>query len=122
MEALAKLWQWPGSELKQILLTIEELFSTSIRFAFEDESMHQVVFHISMTESAIMLEMIDDGIPFNPMEYNPDLQTDPAALDEGGMGLMLIKAFTDSYQYRREGHKNHLLIEKRVKTKFEEND
>ncbi len=75
-----------------------------------------------MIDRVVIIEMIDDGIPFNPMEYNPDIQTDPAALDEGGMGLLLIKAFTDSFEYHRTGEKNHLVIKKMIKTKSEEDE
>ncbi|MFH0755691.1 MAG: ATP-binding protein [Bacteroidota bacterium] len=122
LEELAVQWGWPPSELKQIILIAEELFTTTIRYAFQDEAEHQVKFILSMINRMVVAEIIDDGIPFNPMEYNPDIQTNPAALDEGGMGLMLIKAFSDSIDYRRAEHKNHLVIRKMIKPNLEKHE
>ncbi len=122
LEELAGQWEWPGSELKQIILIAEELFSTTIRYAFEGETEHQINFKLSMIDRTVVVEIIDDGIPFNPMDYNPDIQTDPAALDEGGMGLMLIKAFSDSFEYHRTENENHLVIRKMIKLNSEKHE
>jgi serine/threonine-protein kinase RsbW len=122
LEEMARQWKWPASELKQIVLIAEDLFSATIRYAFEDEAEHQVHFILSMTDRTVVVEMIDDGIPFNPMEYNPDIQTDPAALDEGGMGLMLMKAFSDASEYHRAENENHLVIRKMIKSNYEKNE
>jgi serine/threonine-protein kinase RsbW len=122
LEELAVQWDWPPSELKQIILIAEELFSTTIRYAFEDKAEHQINFKLSMIERLVVVEIIDDGIPFNPMDYNPDIQTDPAAIDEGGMGLMLIKAFSDSFDYHRAEHENHLVIRKMIKPNSEKHE
>ena len=122
LEKLAGDWGFPSSELRQIILIIEELFSNTIRFAYEDELEHQVEIRISMNNGTVTIEMIDDGMPFNPMDYNPALRTDPAARDDGGMGLTLIKAFTDSFEYHRVDERNHLVIRKIIRNKSESDD
>lgn len=119
MEAVAREWSLPGSELRQILLIIEELFSNVTRYAYQDvknRMEHQVGIRLWMSDNSVTLEMVDDGIPFNPMDYNPGFQPDPASLDEGGMGLTLIKAFADSINYQREAHENRLVIRKDIKS------
>jgi serine/threonine-protein kinase RsbW len=116
LEELARDWDLPGSELRQIILIVEELFSNTIRFAFNDESEHRIEMRISMNGGMVSIEMIDDGIPFNPMDYNPSLHSDPAAQDDGGMGLTLVKTFADSIEYRREDPRNHLVIQKIIRS------
>ncbi len=117
LETLAGDWGLPDSELRQIILIIEELFSNTIRFAYEDELEHQLEIRISMNNGTVTIEMIDDGMPFNPMDYNPAFRTDPASRDDGGMGLTLIKAFTDSFEYNRKDQRNHLVIRKIIRNK-----
>ncbi len=66
-----------------------------------------------------IIEIIDEGPPYNPLEYNPDQDFDPVLSDEGGMGLSLIKAFSDSLQYTREEGRNILLIQKIIRSQTE---
>ena len=87
-----------------------------VRFAFEDEEEHLIRILITLKDHQISIEMVDDGIPFNPMEYNPTYQSDPAAVDDGGMGLTLIKAFADSIEYSRVGQNNRLFIRKFIRS------
>jgi anti-sigma regulatory factor (Ser/Thr protein kinase) len=65
----------------------------------------------------VEIEMIDDGIPFNPMDYQKGASLDPVKSDPGGMGLTLIKAFSSSISYQRVSDKNHLVITKKLKRK-----
>lgn len=115
LEELAREWDLPGSELRQIILIVEELFSNTIRYAFHDESEHRIEIRISMNGGMVSIELIDDGVPFNPMDYNPALHPDPAAQDDGGMGLTLVKTFADAIEYRREDPGNHLVIRKIIR-------
>ena len=95
------------------------LFSKIIRIAFENVDDHYLEITLSKTDREIIIEMRDDGDPFNPLEYDPDKMNDPASTDEGGMGLSLIKAFCDSIHYIREEQKNILQIQKIIHGKSE---
>lgn len=103
------------SEIKQIQLIIEELFSNIIRYAFMDQKEHLIDIRLSTGESHIEIELIDDGIPFNPLEYEMEQSTDPVNSDSGGMGLPLIRAFCNHIEYHRISEKNHLIITKNLK-------
>lgn len=119
METLAETWEIPSSETKQITLMIEELFSNIIRFAFENKGDHKIELTLSIDEGIITLLIRDNGIPFNPLEYNQDQLADPVSMDDGGMGLTLIRAFADSIEYSREEQKNLLLIQKTIRSRPE---
>jgi serine/threonine-protein kinase RsbW len=116
LEDLARAWEIPDSELRQIMRIMEELFSNSIRFAFQDGLDHTVNFLLARSDREISIEMIDDGIPFDPLSYQPAPASDPAASDSGGMGLTLVRIFSDSIEYSRKDHRNHLLIRKTIRS------
>ena len=116
LTALSAMWKIPTSESNQIEVIIEELFSNIIRFAYRDNLEHLIEVRLGKNESEISIEMIDDGIPFNPLEQKREPLTDPANSDAGGMGLTLIQTFSDAITYNRIGKKNHLNIIKKIKS------
>lgn len=118
-EDLTKLqssWSIPDSEMRQIRLIIEEIFSNVIRFAFSDSQEHFVQVQLKRISNEITIQIQDDGIPFNPLDYNQGATTDPASSVDGGMGLTLIKTFSNSISYERVDNHNHLLITKKIKS------
>jgi len=113
---LQSQWAIPDSEMRQIVVMIEEIFSNILRYAYKDTQEHQV--HISLEKNGedILIQIRDDGIPFNPLEHHPGPVLDPAMSEDNGMGLTLIKTFSSSISYRRENQNNHLLITKKIKS------
>ncbi|MCK5137015.1 MAG: ATP-binding protein [Bacteroidales bacterium] len=117
LSGLAAVGDIPESELRQIIVIIEELFSNIIRFAFKDSREHLIEIQLRKVDSAIVIAIIDDGIPFNPLDYNPAPVSDPATSDTRGMGITLVKTFSDAIEYRRSDNRNHLEITKTIKSK-----
>lgn len=117
LEFLNLEWSIPESEKRQILVIIEEIFSNIVRYAFPDKKEHQVEIRLALMDKQVELEIIDDGISFNPLDYQLAHKSDPANSDSGGMGLTLIKTFSNHIVYQRLSGKNHLKITKKVKSK-----
>ena len=113
---LAELWTIPDSELRQLEVMVEELFSNIIRFAYNDNLEHQIEIRLLNGDRMVGIEIIDDGIPFNPLDHQQDALSDPAISDIGGMGLTLVRTFSDSITYSRTNEKNHLKITKKIKS------
>ena len=113
---LQSLWSIPDSEMRQIRLIIEEIFSNIIRYAFSDSQEHFIQVQLKKLNGDITIQITDDGIPFNPLEHNQGVITDPASSVDGGMGLTLIKTFSNSITYERVDSKNQLLITKKIKS------
>lgn len=109
-------WAIPNSEMRQLTLIIEEIFSNIIRFAYTDTEEHAVSVRLGKDQEEIFILIKDDGIPFNPLEYNPGISTDPASSLDAGMGLMLIRTFSNSITYERVNGHNQLLIVKTIKS------
>ena len=113
---LQSLWAIPDSEMRQVRLIIEEIFSNIIRYAFTDTLEHLVHVQLKKVNSEISIQITDDGIPFNPLEYHPGTNSNPASSVDGGMGLTLIKTFSTSITYERVNSNNQLLITKKIKS------
>jgi len=116
LTGVIKEWRISESEMRQIIVIIEELFSNIVRFAFNDNQEHLIEIELRKDDRIFTMSIADDGIPFNPLDYNPAPISDPAASDAGGMGLTLIRAFSDSLKYRRLLNRNHLEITKSIKS------
>ncbi|MDX2432679.1 MAG: ATP-binding protein [Bacteroides sp.] len=116
LKAFAENQKVPAPELRQITIIIEELFSKIVKTAFDGKGDHVLEISISKTNTEILIEIIDDGYPFNPTDHSPFQASNPTSTDEEDMGLSLIKAFSDSIQYTREEQKNILLIQKIIRS------
>ena len=62
-------------------------------------------------ESALVVEIRDTGIAFNPLSLpEPDVKADVAQRKVGGMGVFFIRRMADDAQYRRENGSNSLTL------------
>ena len=111
---LESAWNIPESKMRQIRVIVEELFSNIVRFAYEDKEEHVIEIRMNRNENIIEIEIIDDGIAFDPLEFCEDPLRDPALVASGGMGLTLVQTFSNKMTYKRIGDKNQLRIEKKI--------
>ena len=76
----------------------------------------EVQVELSRDGDFVVIEISDDGAPFNPLcdAPQPDVR---ATLDErepGGLGLHLLRKTMDSAQYRAQDGRNRLTLRKRL--------
>lgn len=68
---------------------------------------------LSSQDSAFTIQLMDDGLPFDPTEHTPNNKT----IDErqiGGMGIHLIRQIVDEMHYERKEEKNILGLVKKI--------
>ena len=119
LSALASSWKIPEPEIRQVKIIVEELFSNIVRFAYSDSAVHLIKLQISLANASITIRIVDDGDAFDPTVYKPSEEPDPVTSASGGMGLVLVKTFSDSIIYARKGQKNHLEITKNIRSNLE---
>lgn len=98
-----------------ILIASEEIFSNIIYHAkVEIDSKIAVEVDYIDEKKLMTLKFEYGGVKFNPAEVNiPDVRVSLERRRPGGLGLLIVKRFTDSITYMRCGEKNILEISKK---------
>ena len=77
--------------LADVKLALTEACSNSIRHAYADGRGGEVEIRYELADSTLAVEVHDEGGGFDPAL----LEADPGGLDEGGLGIAIIRAVTD---------------------------
>ncbi|MCM8784727.1 MAG: ATP-binding protein [Candidatus Omnitrophica bacterium] len=85
----------------ELMLTVDEICSSIITSKNNESNIIKVTWE-SMP-NFIKIEIMDDGIPLNPLEIN-----DP----DYGLGVQLIKEMVDYFEYKRENSYNVVILKK----------
>ena len=115
LENFAQANQLPASVVQAADLALEEHLTNVINYAYDDAHLHQIVIRLAVEKHELVIEVEDDGKPFNPLaKAQVDTSIPLDAKPIGGLGIHLMRKFMDVLRYRREGHKNILHLRKRL--------
>lgn len=97
-------------------LAIEEFATNAIKYGYDDSQEHLIEVCLRLSSGDLVLTLIDDGHPFNPLEAPvPKLNVPVEDRAVGGLGIFLVRKMSDSMEYEREGEKNRLTLQKRFR-------
>ena len=102
-----------GEVTHDIHLVLEEVFSNIVFYGFCDQDEHQIFISLSLRNNTLVLEINDDGIPFNPLKseaFNPKIPLEER--ETGGMGIHIVRELVDEIEYYRKQNKNILVMKK----------
>ena len=104
---------WPADLLYQLELVVEELCVNVVNHG--GDGSHSIDVSLASSDEAIVLDIVDDGRPFDPLTEAPppDLDSDVEHRPVGGLGVFFVKQMMDEVSYRREGDRNHVHMSKR---------
>jgi anti-anti-sigma factor len=86
-------------------LTIDELVSNVMRYAYVDDETHFIEIVLAIEGDQIILQITDDGRPFDP-RTGPELDLHAEDREFGGLGILLVLEMVDALKYRRVEEKN----------------
>jgi anti-sigma regulatory factor (Ser/Thr protein kinase) len=117
LQAFAQERKLPPAVLQAADLALEEHLTNvlSYSYAYEDKRSHQILVRLEIVDGTLLVEVQDDGRPFNPLN-RPEVDTS-LPLDKkpiGGLGVFLIRHVMDHVEYQREGDKNIFRMRKRL--------
>lgn len=99
----------------EIHLAVDEACTNSIKYAYPDGPAGDIELSCRLDRRLATVTIRDWGLAFNPMELPPpDLNLDIADRPIGGLGIYLMKKFSDRLEYRRENDSNFLTIIKKL--------
>ena len=115
LEECGNMMDLPQGCLSELNLGLDELFTNIVSYSFEDETEHQIRFTLAKSKETLVVEVEDDGMPFNPLEVAvPEVSRDLDSIDIGGLGIHLMKKMMDDIDYQRIEGKNKLILKKCV--------
>jgi len=100
---------------KIIHLIIDELFINIFSYGRTNVSdLLKLDINIAINDNEIKMLFIDNGVEFNPLDFNSDIQINLPINERrtGGLGIYLVKYFADNIEYKYNDNKNHLLFVK----------
>lgn len=99
----------------KINLALEELLVNTISYGFADSRPHEIVVTIAKGSEAVVIEISDDGRPFDPLQAPPPAVDGPIETRRiGGLGIHFVRTMMDAVEYRRVGDRNLVTLCKRT--------
>lgn len=115
VEAFGATHQLPDTVVFAFNLSLDEVITNVISYAFADVQEHPIDVHLSLTGDVLVAEVSDQGRPFNPIDVpTPDLDAPIEERRIGGLGVHIVREMMDTLEYAREGDRNILRLRKRV--------
>jgi anti-sigma regulatory factor (Ser/Thr protein kinase) len=127
LDELERLSDWLGQQiaplghsaefLYRVELVLVEAISNIILYAYEDEEQHLIAVKLLADDQTLIITIVDDGEPFNPLEDHAVIL--PTSLEEssiGGFGIHLMKSYANHCSYERREDKNALTLAFRARS------
>jgi sigma-B regulation protein RsbU (phosphoserine phosphatase) len=95
----------------RVRLALDEALVNVVRYAYDDEEDHDIRVVATWDGEWLVIEVQDDGKPFNPLETSqPDIGESLEERKVGGLGIHLVRNMMDELSYRRELDSNILTL------------
>ena len=102
-----------SDSILRINICLDELFTNIVSYGFKDDLEHIVKFTLNADDEFLIINIEDDGIPFNPLEkIDPDFPANVESANIGGLGILIIRKLIDNIAYERTQGKNKLTMKK----------
>jgi serine/threonine-protein kinase RsbW len=85
--------------LADLKLALTEACSNSIRHAYDEGRIGTVKVRYQLAADRLSVEVVDEGIGFDP----DAAMTEEGELDEGGLGIAIIRALVDELSIESDG-------------------
>jgi anti-sigma regulatory factor (Ser/Thr protein kinase) len=105
----------PQAVISRIHLALDEVLTNVISYAYDDAGVHEIEVRLEVEDADVVVEVTDDGRPFDPLSVAATEVDRPLAERPiGGLGLHLVRRVMDRVEYRRDDGRNVLTMRKRA--------
>lgn len=102
-------------EINKIQVAAEEALVNVISYAYPDGGGNVEIRCNAKGPEGLMIEIIDRGIPFDPLSLpEPDIEAPPEEREIGGLGIHIMRNIMDEVSYKRDGDRNILTLTKYI--------
>ncbi len=108
----AKAAGFDKTAINKINLACEEALVNVINYAYPDKQGDiEIRYNFSEDNSRFIIDLIDWGIEFNPLNKpDPDIEAPLEERPIGGLGIFFIRQIMDEVIYKREKDRNILTL------------
>lgn len=92
-------------------LALEEIAANIVQYGYRSDRKNYMDISFAIQNDKCILRIRDDGIPFNPLEY----QQEEGEVTVGGIGL--LRKIMSDFQYMRVLNMNNTVVELNIKEK-----
>ena len=115
LENCCNIWGLQQKCVFEINVGLDELFTNIVSYGYKDDLEHRIKFSLEKHDNALIVEVEDDGLPFNPLHVKKhEAPKDIDTVDIGGLGIHLIKEMVDNVDYKWSDGKNKVTLRKYV--------
>ena len=108
-------WNLNDKTVLQMNLALDELFTNVVSYGIDNQADQQISFSLDNFGDEIRIIVTDSGKPFDPTRApDPDLDLPLDKQPVGGLGIFLMRQYTDKIEYRRENEKNIVTLTKKL--------
>lgn len=112
LKTLEHKWSLSKKTLAEINLVLDELITNTIEHGDCDKK-HPIEITLHKEDLKLTIEIIDTGSPFDPTVcQSPDTSLPLEKRRCGGLGILLVRQFSDCWTYARSDNKNILTLQK----------
>jgi anti-sigma regulatory factor (Ser/Thr protein kinase) len=105
----------PASVVNALNVVLDEAVSNAINHGYDAGVRGEIVVRLRRAPDGVLLEVEDDGKPFDPLQAPPpDLTLPLERRPIGGLGVHLIRNLMDEVSYARVGGRNVLKMVKHL--------
>lgn len=99
---------------RSLQMAIEEIYCNIVNYAYAPHvGRVKIVGNFENDECGIILQFIDEGKPFNPLEKDaPDFTIAHEDREVGGLGIFIVREMVDDMSYEYTDGKNILTLKK----------
>lgn len=103
-------------DAKMIGLALEEICANIVRYGYRGDGRNFIDISFTIQDGSCLLRVRDDGIPFNPLDYQAE-EEESGKLALGGIAL--IRKIMSDFQYMRVLNMNNTIMELKMERKTE---
>ena len=105
----------PERDANALCIVLDELLSNAIRHGLGGAPGHEIRVALGFVAGEITIEIESGGVAYDPtLAPAPVLSGSLAERKPGGVGIAFVRNLTDSFEYRREGDTNRLILRRKV--------
>ena len=115
LKMVGERWNIGEKTVLQMNLALDELFTNVVNYGIDNQAHQKVTFTLDHCGKEIRIVVTDSGKPFDPTRApKPELNLPLHKQPVGGLGIFLMRQYTDKIEYRRENEKNIVTLTKKI--------